>query len=342
MPSDDKVKRQKRAVKRNTVSSKTVGTVCGDTWLLVCTNLYFSPSCVLKLMRTSKTIWIALKENPLWWKTFFDRVLLFQTMLDSSRFISALKEFGKKTENKRMVIYLVFSNECCGCGARYGHSIFKPLMKRLCKTCIHDQLISNRVLLYKYGLHFSDFVLEYCDMGGILMFHSHPKPSITSFLRVTCESLDLVQKTSTSTANAKSPSTATPKMLFFDKTFLRRVLGLNLEEHFRETKLKKEAIHILFACFRRLRTHDLVFSSSKHLLLGVEAARTHEVNRMIHPLKLCTVWLAGGPYYSFPTNLSSTSIDRQQGVAIRRRKGMTGGKIRLIEQYVDEKGVEIE
>lgn len=344
MPSsEDKVmKRQKRAVRRNTVSSKTVGIVSGDTWLLVCTNLYFSPSCVLKLMRTSKIIWLALKDNPIWWKTFFDRIVLFQTMLGSSRFIASLNEFGKKTENKRLVIHIVFSDVCCCCGARYGHSIFKPLMQRLCKTCIHDKLISNRVLLYKYGLHFADFILDYCDRGGILMFHPQPKPSITSFLRVTSDILDLTQKTSNGNQVSRSPNPTVTKMLFFEKSFLKQVLGLDLEAHFRETKLRKDAIQVLFARFRRLRTQDLLIKSSKHWAIGIEAARSHEVNRMIHPLKLCTIWLVGGPYYSFPTHLSSTTLQRQNAVSFKRRKGMTSAKIRLIEQYVDEKAIDLD
>ena len=178
-------------------------------------------------MRTSKTIWLALKDNPIWWQRFYDRVVLYQSVLGSSGRLLALREI--KNNNKRIVLHIVFSTECGGCGARYGHSIFKPLMKRLCQTCIHDKLISNRVLLYKYGVHFSDFVIEYKEKGGVIMCHKHPKNNVSSFQRITCEPLDLSQK--------YSNTTTAVKMLFFDKTVLKDVLGINLEERFQEVNI---------------------------------------------------------------------------------------------------------
>jgi hypothetical protein len=333
--SEDKKTRQKRVVRRKTVSSTTVCAVSGDTWLLVCANLFFSPVCVLRLMRTSKTIWLALKNNPIWWKTFFDRVVLYQSVLGSGKYLGTLKEFSKMTQNKRSVIHLVFSSECCGCGVRYGHSIFKPLMKRLCQTCIHDKLISNRVLLYKYGVHFSDFLLEYCEKGGILMAHTLPKPTITSFLRVTSEPLDLVQKSSTTSSGNPRGN----KMLFFEKSVLKEALGIHLEDCLVQTKGKKNAVTALFARFRRLRTQDLFINTSKHWAIGVEAARSHEIQRMIHPLKLCTIGMVGGPYNSFPTNMKANDIQRRHTITIKRRQGMTAELIGRMEQCVDSQAI---
>ena len=326
----ESTKRQMRTTRRLKASPATVSAVTGDTWLLVCSNLYFSPACVLKLMRTSKTIWLALKDNPVWWKAFFDRVVLYQTMLNKSNCLPALLQLGEKNQNKRAVLHLVFSSECCGCGGRYGHSIFKPLMKRLCQTCVHDKLISNRVLLYKYGLHFSDFLVEYCDKGGVLMCHRQTKPVLASFLRVTSEALDLTQR-----LDQKGV-----KLLFFEKAMLKSALGIDLDERYRQTRLEKAAVQTLFARFRRLRTQNfLIHASSKHMILGMEAARRHEVQRSLHPLKVCTCWMLGGPYYSFPTNLRESALQTTQ---FKRRNGSTHEAIRQIERYMNDRVICLE
>ena len=323
-------KRQARTTRRHKVSSTTVAAVSGDTWLLVCANLYFSPACVLKLMRTSKTIWLALRENPTWWKTFYDRVVLYQSVLTKSNCIATLNELGQHNRNKRVVIHLVFSSECCGCGARYGHSIFKPLMKRLCQTCIHDKLISNRVLMYKYGIHFSDFIVEYSEKGGVVMFYTQTKPITASFLRVTSETLDLNHKTEQKGG----------KLLFFDKNFMKEALGIDLTKAFEETSKHKRAVQALLARFRRLRTQNFLINGCSHLILGMEAARKHEITRLLHPPTMCTLMMLGGPYYSFST--SSSGRAAVNGSHFKLRKGMTLESVRRIEVCVNDKGVSLD
>ena len=325
-------KRQKRTVQRHVATTRTVSAVCGDTWLVVCANLFFSPANVFKLMRTSKTIWLALKDNPIWWQTFYQRVVLYQSVLGSSGRLSALTHLGNKNNNKRVVIHLVFSTECGGCRARYGHSIFKPLMKRLCQTCIHDRLISNRVLLYKYGVHFSDFIQEYREKGGVVMYHSNPKSTISSFQRITCETLDLTLKSTTN------------KMLFFDKTMLMEGMGIDLHERFREVKKEKVAVQAIFGRFRRLVTQTILHTTSKHMVLAAEAVRKHEMQRMIHPLKICIIGLTGGPYYSFATNSCGNTTRKINELQkdIHLRRGMTQEKIKAIQLCVDHGAISLD
>lgn len=64
---------------------------------------------------------------------------------------------------------LIFGKECSDCGCRYGHSIFYPLMTRLCQWCVHSRLVSNRVLMEVYGIYFSDILIEYNQKGGRLL-----------------------------------------------------------------------------------------------------------------------------------------------------------------------------
>jgi hypothetical protein len=328
------IKRLKRIVHRQIVSSNTVSTVNGDTWLLICSNLYFSPSTVLKLMHTSKTIWLALKDNPVWWQAFYNRVILYQSMLNRSGYLLSLVDMGIKNNNRRNIIHLVFSTACGVCGARYGHSIFKPLMQRLCQTCIHDKLISNRVLLYKYGIHFSDFIIEYYAKGGAIMYHSQPKSNLSSFQRITCDKLDLIQKSSNTTAKGI-------KMLFFDKDMLKSGLKIDLHEHYREVQIKKVAIQLLLGYFRRYVTGNILQTSSKHKVLAAEAVRKHETIRMIHPLKLCTIWLIGGPYYSFATDTNPITTKKVQRVA-KYRRGMTLEMINCIEDCISSKAISLD
>jgi hypothetical protein len=322
-------KRQKRTVHRHVATTRTVSAVSGDTWLVVCANLFFSPANVFKLMRTSKTIWQALKDNPVWWQAFYQRVVLYQSVLGSSVRLSTLLQLGTKNSNKRAVIHLVFSTECGGCQARYGHSIFKPLMKRMCQTCIHDRLISNRVLLYKYGVHFSDFIQEYSEKGGVIMYHSNPKSTVASFQRITCEALDL---------GAKSTS---KKMLFFDKSMLMEVMGIDLEERYRVVKKEKEAVQSILGSFRRLVTQKILHHTSKYMVLGAEAVRKHEIQRVIHPLKSCSLGLSGGPYYSFACGNPMPKInDLQKDIHLRR--GMTQERVNAIQECVDQAGISLD
>lgn len=336
--------RHKREVQRSVVTVKTVSAVSADTWLLVCSNFYFSPATLLKLMRSSKTIWQALKANPAWWEIFYNRVVQYQSVLYRSNCLSTLEELGKRNKNKQTVIHLVFSTECVVCGMRYGHSIFKPLMKRLCQTCIHDSLVSNKVLLYKYGIHFSDFIIEYCAKGGVPLVHQHPKPSSASFLRITCAPLDLAQRASNHPQNNKA--------IFFEKRLLKEALGINLEEKARETNMAKEAVQLLLGCFRRMTTHYLMFEVSKHKALGMDALRKHEVQRAINPRRTLAIWLTGGPYYAISTNASVATIQQQLAHSasdaarpsplIKRRKGMSTSVIASIEKCVDEVAVVVE
>ena len=63
VPQEMEPQRKSRVIRRHTVSAQTINAISGDTWLLVCSNLFFSPACVLKLMQTSKTIWLAEFSN---------------------------------------------------------------------------------------------------------------------------------------------------------------------------------------------------------------------------------------------------------------------------------------
>jgi len=74
---------KKRKTRRGKVATETLLTVSDDTWLLVCGLLYFSPHCVFRLMRASKSIWLALKDNEVFWNTFYKAIKKYQVAFPS-------------------------------------------------------------------------------------------------------------------------------------------------------------------------------------------------------------------------------------------------------------------
>ena len=107
-----------------------------------------------------------------------------------SAYLCMLRRFQNTDCNKRVVLGLVFGKECSGCGCRYGHSIVVPFMARLCRWCLTGMLISNRVLLKEYGVHFSDFLVEYKDKGGLLLMCEDNKSMRRKISTLTSNAID--------------------------------------------------------------------------------------------------------------------------------------------------------
>lgn len=106
--------------------------------------------------------------------------------------------------------------------------------------------------------------------------------------------------------------------LFFDKKFIQEVLGINLSESYATTRRMKEAVNILFGYFRRVKTQSLCNSmvKTKKNTREVEALRHHEVHRVLYPSKICTLWMVGGPYYSFATTVSTQVLYARRNAII--------------------------
>ena len=185
-----KKKRRIRACKRKAVTANTMRSLSEDTWLMVCAHFFFSPHCVFRLMKASKCIWLALKDNKLWWDAFFVRIQVYQSMITCSIFALKLRAYAKRP-NKMVALQLIFGKECTGCGTRYWHSIFDPIGARLCQWCVHDRLVSNKVLLQRYGIHFADMLVEYHAKGGVFITHKQFKQARDTFLQLTSDAIDL-------------------------------------------------------------------------------------------------------------------------------------------------------
>jgi len=94
---------------------------------------------------------------------------LQNSMMHENGYHSTLVKLKDLHENPKVILFAVFGKECNDCRCRYGHTLFYPLMTRLCQWCVHQRLISNRVLYEVYGVYFCDILVEYNSKGGLLL-----------------------------------------------------------------------------------------------------------------------------------------------------------------------------
>ena len=216
-----------RQAARLKVTARTVAQVPVDTWLLVCMHFFSGPQHVFRLMVACRGIWGALKAHPVWWEAFYRRVLQYQDVLTASPYAKVLHRYETHSDKHR-VLKLVFVRICEACGTRQGHTLLHPLMARLCTLCVQQRVVSNRVLLKRYGLHFSDFLLAYHASGGVVIAHrQNVKKTLdhsSNLLWLTCEPLDFETRRFDRVSGFKH------QLLFFCVKDLERVLGMTLPQ----------------------------------------------------------------------------------------------------------------
>ena len=161
--------------KRKKVAPQTVARVGLDVWMLICAHMEFSPHTVFRLMGACKSIREELGQNPEWWRMFCARVLQYQVGLPHhSNYKNMLVRLERTFGRTQKLLKVVFSRQCCFCGSRYHHRVMPLLGVRVCPTpCLRENLISNIVLFYKYGLSFTDLMQQPgFDPQRILVRHS--------------------------------------------------------------------------------------------------------------------------------------------------------------------------
>jgi hypothetical protein len=63
-------------------------------------------------------------------------------------------------------------------------------MTRICRPCVREALVSNRVLLQKFGVHFSDILEEYSKRGGRLLKTARLPKTMRRLRLVSSEPID--------------------------------------------------------------------------------------------------------------------------------------------------------
>ena len=238
----------KRRCRRNKVTPGTMMTVPMEVWMIVCKNVFFSPHMPFRLMMANKHIWKTLRDDKKWWKEFYDRVVQYQNILLTSRFYSSLISFARKGQCYRTVLKLVFSPRCSCCGVRFGHTVFKPMMQRLCRTCVRDKMISNKVLFYKHGIYFADFIGTYVETGGFLLQCDFNRPNVGALAQLTTEEVDMTGRQSVPKGRWLDSV-----LLFFKREDLVRLVGVDFEASAIAARTRDKAVRLLQAvCERRL------------------------------------------------------------------------------------------
>ena len=239
----------KRRCRRKKVEDETCKYVPSEAWIVICSNLFFSPHTPFRLMMAIKHLWLTMRDDVVWWKKFYDRVVKYQDCLQTSRFLGPLREFaGMPRLCYRTVLKLVYSPRCSSCGVRFGHRVFKPMMERLCGTCVRDKLISNKVLYVRYGVYFSDFLLEYVDGGGFILQCDFTKPHLSALMRYSTDPLDLEGRPMGVKGKWRQSI-----LLYFKRDDLKRLVNLDLDAASTAARERERALRTLqAACERRM------------------------------------------------------------------------------------------
>ena len=161
--------------KRGRVSAGTACRVDADLWCLVLMHCERSPSSVFKMICASKEVCVRLGPLDAWWLEFTRRVLRYQSGLKRSQHLGSLTWLLGRGMDPCGALRLSFGLRCIECGSKCGHRIFGALLCRLCRGCVGRVLISNRVLYHAHGVHFADFLEEFCARGGRVLPYRHTR-----------------------------------------------------------------------------------------------------------------------------------------------------------------------
>ena len=270
--------------RRRYVSSSTVSHIGADIWLMICSHLEQSPQAVFRLLVASKPVFLAPSNQ--WWSEFYSRVVRYQSSLKHSNFISRLSFFENHTD-KRQALGLVFGTHCHYCGARWGHTFIHPLMKRACAACLHENLVSNTDLEFRYGLLFSDFIETYSSRGGVIL------PP------------ECFKTTTTTTSSAQAPPTTLQGhvYVYMWKPHMRKLLGIDFDA-LEVAQIKRKAA-AQFLTSRIIRLSDAIQAKkySKNaetptISEKVSRLQWHNKLRKCSPVKPDKIWISGGATYA--------------------------------------------
>lgn len=316
-----------------------------DTWLWICTQLYFSPVHVFRVMAASREAWNSLKANPHWWSMFYQRIVEYQSsivMHSMSPYIKTLQRYSQYPDKKRL-LKLTFVRVCEICGAKQGHTLLHPLMSRLCTLCVQQRLISNRVLLKRYGIHFSDFLIKYHRAGGVVITHrQNHKRSLdnsTSLLWLTCDPLDF------QTCQLDRMTDFQNQLLFFVIKDVERVREISLGKEAIAHELRLKAVERIGAECRMKnaqRTMRNPYFTVQDILVNDRYNRIQfglrQQNSERGRTSMMMMLIMGGP---FMFSSKSSSIGRNstfwglQQPQIRLRPGLTEEDLIQIRTIVD-------
>jgi hypothetical protein len=289
-----KLKRpNQRCVKRLKVQHGTMASFKEDIWMVVCSHLFFSPHRIFRMMCASKGIWLALRNNPVWWEALYERVRRSQECLYCSHYAGLMDSYASHP-NKQLVLQLLFVKACNDCGAQSRQGIMHSLSARLCLYCSQQRMVSNRVLMVKYGLHYSDLMPAYCARGGVLLMrYQHSKRHVSpksELLRLTSEPIDYEYW-------KEEQPWKNSRLLFFAKRDLESLLGISLEAEHRAQARRVQAVARLGDHMRMSNVRGGFQMTDAHVSDLVTTARRRAIQHsMSGQQQPAALLMLGGPY----------------------------------------------
>jgi hypothetical protein len=179
--------------KKRKASAQTVARVSTDVWIIICSHLQFSPHTVFRLMAALKPLRVELRNNEAWWNMFYTKILDYQRALVHSNYKQNLVRMARVLgARKEKLLKVVFSRQCCFCGNRFHHRIVSTLGVRVCpEPCLRQNLVSNIVLYFRYGVAFSDLLLNQPEARDrMIVLHSRQLTAHNDKLKLARVSMD--------------------------------------------------------------------------------------------------------------------------------------------------------
>ena len=256
-----------------------------------------SPDAVFRLMMACKDVSLELSSSSKewWWNMFYEKVLKYQLNLVHSNFKHNLIRLSSahQSKKKRELLQAVFGRQCHFCKARFGHRLIQSLGIRACpRPCLRENLVSNIVLLFRYGISFADNILS--ARRRMLVFH-------TSQLRRKSSELLHMLTLDPYDYQYLSYHINYRGMVCF---FLREDVGLDKKASDEQQQARRMAAQFLSSrliravCAQRIakalsNEEDLPMNIISH---GVHRSAMHRRN--VYPALPSSRWLAGGAHWS--------------------------------------------
>ena len=206
-----------------------------------CMHLQTSPRHVFLMMQVCRGLRANLHAQ--WWQRFWT---WHQSSLRHIRhhYLNEGIHGTLRAPQYTHIFRLVYGLRCERCHARWHHRVIPLLNMRLCPLCVRDNLVSNRVLLFRYGL-------RACD---VLEAHAHLITyfPLTAYRRRERALRDLTQDP-IDLQDAFSRSSRTQQFMFLWRPDLEALY--DLDACAAEQRRRLDATNRLKAAMRRLNVH---------------------------------------------------------------------------------------
>ncbi len=265
-------------------------TIPVEVLAVVCTYFQKTPRHIFLTMKACKGLRAHLTSE--WWQQFWAvhkaTVLDRKLQLRHHYLNEVVHGPNVRPSQFAHILRLVYSLRCERCGARWNHRIVNHLRLRLCDSCLRDNVVSSRVLYYRYGLSVAEVIDEHSHLityFPVSMYHRRD----ASFRELSADPIDL--------EGFGSDGLTRQELMFLWRPDVARLYDLDALYALQQRRLA--AADRLKACMRRRRVwaaiHDTLSGRrrSRCIAHALHQAAAHEIHITVPP----TGHFVGGPAY---------------------------------------------